>query len=143
MRLAHHLSHKYGTKAPTFLKLAAVRSIARAAIGTGEPPIRAQVVYAARNEMALTMEDVLARRIGLQLYWLAPGDSRGAGSRGAASPGIRMERGGGRSRQSSEYVEEGQPHAGVSRSGSGAIAHIGELHVSEATSDKELVLERS
>ena len=34
----------------------------------GEAPIRAQVVYAARQEMALTMEDVLARRIGLQLY---------------------------------------------------------------------------
>ena len=33
----------------------------------GEAPIRAQVVYAARNEMAVTLEDVLARRIGLQL----------------------------------------------------------------------------
>ena len=33
----------------------------------GEAPIRAQVVYAARNEMAVTVEDVLARRIGLQL----------------------------------------------------------------------------
>ena len=34
----------------------------------GEAPIRAQVLYAARKEMALTVEDVLARRIGLQMY---------------------------------------------------------------------------
>jgi glycerol-3-phosphate dehydrogenase len=34
----------------------------------GEAPIRAQVVYAVRHEMARTLEDVLARRIGLQLY---------------------------------------------------------------------------
>jgi len=33
----------------------------------GEAPIRAQVVYAARHEMAVTLEDVLARRVGLQL----------------------------------------------------------------------------
>jgi glycerol-3-phosphate dehydrogenase len=34
----------------------------------GMPQIRAQVVYAARQEMARTLEDVLARRIGLQFY---------------------------------------------------------------------------
>ena len=34
----------------------------------GEAPIRAQVAYAVRHEMAQTIEDVLARRIGLQLY---------------------------------------------------------------------------
>jgi glycerol-3-phosphate dehydrogenase len=34
----------------------------------GEAPIRAQVIYAVREEMATTMEDVIARRIGLQNY---------------------------------------------------------------------------
>jgi glycerol-3-phosphate dehydrogenase len=34
----------------------------------GYPAIRAEVIYAIRQEMAATIEDVLARRIGLQLY---------------------------------------------------------------------------
>ena len=34
----------------------------------GYPAIRAEVIYAIRKEMAATIEDVLARRIGLQLY---------------------------------------------------------------------------
>ena len=34
----------------------------------GLPHICAEVVYAIRNEMAMTIEDVLARRTGLQLY---------------------------------------------------------------------------
>lgn len=32
------------------------------------PAIRAEVTYAVRQEMAATIEDVLARRIGMQLY---------------------------------------------------------------------------
>jgi glycerol-3-phosphate dehydrogenase len=31
-------------------------------------PIQAEVVYCARKEMAVTIEDVLARRVGLQLF---------------------------------------------------------------------------
>jgi glycerol-3-phosphate dehydrogenase len=31
-------------------------------------PIQAEVVYCARTEMAITIEDILARRIGLQLF---------------------------------------------------------------------------
>jgi glycerol-3-phosphate dehydrogenase len=34
----------------------------------GLAPIRAEVVLAARNEMDATIEDVIVRRIGLQLY---------------------------------------------------------------------------
>jgi glycerol-3-phosphate dehydrogenase len=34
----------------------------------GAAVTRAQVVYAARHEMAVTVEDVLARRVGLELY---------------------------------------------------------------------------
>jgi glycerol-3-phosphate dehydrogenase len=65
---AQHLAHKYGTLAPEVLELASSdRSLALPLVGN-EAPIRAQVVYAARKEMALSIEDVLARRIGLQLY---------------------------------------------------------------------------
>jgi glycerol-3-phosphate dehydrogenase len=38
------------------------------AVVSGLPYIRAEVVYAIRNEMAQTVEDVLARRLGLQLF---------------------------------------------------------------------------
>ena len=34
----------------------------------GLPPIRAEIAWAARHEMAMTIEDVLARRIGLQFF---------------------------------------------------------------------------
>jgi glycerol-3-phosphate dehydrogenase len=34
----------------------------------GLPPICAEVVFGARDELAVSIEDVLARRIGLQLY---------------------------------------------------------------------------
>ena len=34
----------------------------------GFPALRAEVVYCAREESAQTIEDVLARRLGLQLY---------------------------------------------------------------------------
>ncbi len=34
----------------------------------GMPQIRAEVVYAAREEMAVSIADVLARRIGLEFY---------------------------------------------------------------------------
>jgi glycerol-3-phosphate dehydrogenase len=34
----------------------------------GLPHVRAEVVYAIRNEMAQTIEDILARRLGLQLF---------------------------------------------------------------------------
>ncbi len=38
----------------------------------GFPALRAEVVYCAREESAQTIEDVLARRLGLQLYdWQA------------------------------------------------------------------------
>ena len=34
----------------------------------GLAPIRAEVVFGVRDELAVTIEDILARRIGLQLY---------------------------------------------------------------------------
>jgi glycerol-3-phosphate dehydrogenase len=63
---AQHLAHKYGTAAPSVMKLAESDPSLALPLVQGQAPIRAQVVYAARNEMAITVEDVLARRIGLQ-----------------------------------------------------------------------------
>ena len=37
-------------------------------VGVGATMIQAEIVYCARQEMSLTIEDVLARRIGLQLF---------------------------------------------------------------------------
>ena len=59
---AQHLAHKYGTAAPSVLRLAESDPSLVLPLVQGEAPIRAQVVYAARNEMAVTIEDVLARR---------------------------------------------------------------------------------
>jgi glycerol-3-phosphate dehydrogenase len=64
---AQHLAHKYGTAAASVVKLAESDPSLALPLVEGEAPIRAQVVYAARHEMAVTLEDVLARRIGLQL----------------------------------------------------------------------------
>jgi glycerol-3-phosphate dehydrogenase len=69
---AHHLARKYGTRAAEVLELAADDPSLALPLLEGEAPIRAQVVFAVRKEMALTMEDVLARRIGLQMHgWRA------------------------------------------------------------------------
>jgi glycerol-3-phosphate dehydrogenase len=64
---AQHLAHKYGTAASSVMKLTESDPSLALPLVEGEAPIRAQVVYAARNEMAVTIEDVLARRVGLQL----------------------------------------------------------------------------
>jgi glycerol-3-phosphate dehydrogenase len=34
----------------------------------GLPALRAEVVFGARDELAVSIEDILARRVGLQLY---------------------------------------------------------------------------
>ena len=65
---AQHLARKYGTNAPDVLALVESDPSLALPLVEGQTPIRAQVVYAAREEMALTIEDVLARRIGLQLF---------------------------------------------------------------------------
>ena len=65
---AQHLAHKYGTLARQVLELADSDSSLALPLVEGEAPIRAQVIFAARHEMAQTIEDVLARRTGLQLF---------------------------------------------------------------------------
>jgi glycerol-3-phosphate dehydrogenase len=69
---ARHLSQKFGTNATKVLRLAQDDSALAAPIVPGFAPLRAEIAYCARNEMAITIEDVLTRRTGLQFYsWQA------------------------------------------------------------------------
>jgi glycerol-3-phosphate dehydrogenase len=65
---ALHLASKFGTAAEEVLMLGKETPALREPLLAGRPAIRAEVVYSVRHEMAATIEDVLARRIGLQLY---------------------------------------------------------------------------
>jgi glycerol-3-phosphate dehydrogenase len=65
---ALHLAHKFGTCAPQVQELAQKNADLAGPLVQGLAPIRAEVVFCARNEMAASIEDILARRIGLQLY---------------------------------------------------------------------------
>lgn len=70
--VAHHLSDKFGTAAPNILNLAKTDTSLSQRIVSDHPMIRAEVVYAVREELAATIEDVLARRLGVQFYsWRA------------------------------------------------------------------------
>jgi glycerol-3-phosphate dehydrogenase len=66
--VAHHLSAKFGTAAPNILNLAKADASLSRRIVSDHPMIGAEVVYAAREELAATVEDVLARRLGVQFY---------------------------------------------------------------------------
>ena len=69
---AKHLASKFGTNAARVLALIGTDSRLRYPIVAGFPALRAEVIYSAREEMAQTIEDVLARRLGLQMYdWRA------------------------------------------------------------------------
>lgn len=65
---AHHLAEKYGRRAPDVLALATEDPQLLEPVIPNAAPLRAQVVFSIRHEMAMTIEDVLARRIGLQYY---------------------------------------------------------------------------
>lgn len=65
---ARHLIQKFGTFAEDVLALAQRDTFLAAHLAEGMPHVRAEAVYAIRNEMAVTVEDVLARRIGLQFF---------------------------------------------------------------------------
>jgi glycerol-3-phosphate dehydrogenase len=68
---AHHLSEKFGTEANAIAVLSKEDPELRRPIVNDGAPIQAEIVYSIRNEMACTIEDVLARRIGVQFYSLA------------------------------------------------------------------------
>ena len=65
---ARHLASKFGTAAEKVLAIALADPSLMEPILEGFPAIRAEVVHAAREEFAANTEDVLARRIGLQLF---------------------------------------------------------------------------
>jgi glycerol-3-phosphate dehydrogenase len=66
--VAKHLAEKFGTEAETVLSLTKEDSGLNSVLVHEAVPIQAEVVYCARKEMAVTIEDVLARRVGLQLF---------------------------------------------------------------------------
>jgi len=65
---ARHLAGKFGTRAPRILALIREDASLAQPLLAGLPELRAEVVYSARFEMAVTIEDVLFRRTGVQLY---------------------------------------------------------------------------
>lgn len=65
---ARHLAGKFGSDAESVLAMVRESPELRSPIVPGAPPIQAEVVYCIRNEMGVTLEDVLARRIGLQSF---------------------------------------------------------------------------
>ena len=81
--VAHHLSVKFGTAASNILDLVKADESLGQRIISDHPMIGAEVVYAVREELAATIEDVLARRAGVQFYsW------RGAREAAAAAGAI-------------------------------------------------------
>ena len=65
---ARHLAGKFGTRAPRVLQLAAREPALMQPIIVGQAPLRVEIVFAIREEMAQSIEEILARRIGLQVY---------------------------------------------------------------------------
>lgn len=69
---AKHLSQKFGTNAAKVMQLAKEDANLAAPIVAGFAPLCAEIVYCARYEMAMTIEDILMRRTGLQFFsWQA------------------------------------------------------------------------
>jgi glycerol-3-phosphate dehydrogenase len=67
-KTARHLAGKFGTAAEKVLALGEDNAALMQPILEGGGAIRAEVVYSVRHEMACTVEDVLARRLGMQFY---------------------------------------------------------------------------
>jgi glycerol-3-phosphate dehydrogenase len=65
---AQHLAQKFGTRAPQVLALVRAEASLAEPLVAGLPYLSAEVSYAIQNEMAQTIEDILARRLGLQLF---------------------------------------------------------------------------
>jgi len=66
--VARHLSGKFGTRALKVLSLLRENPQWQARVSSGAPAIEAELVYSIRFEMAETIEDLLARRTGVEMY---------------------------------------------------------------------------
>jgi len=69
---ARHLARKFGTRALQVLELLRENPAWKEPIASGLPAIQAELVFCIRNEMAETIEDLLARRTGAQMYGWKP-----------------------------------------------------------------------
>lgn len=65
--ISQHLTRRYGTLARAVAELSQTDATLREPLVVGLPFLKAEVVYAARHEMACTADDVLFRRLGLGL----------------------------------------------------------------------------
>jgi len=65
---ASHLLQKFGTCASCVLDLAREDQSLLSPLVEGSPQIEAEIVYSIRKEMAISIEDVLSRRLGLQYF---------------------------------------------------------------------------
>lgn len=65
---AQHLAQKFGTNATRVLEIGREDARLLDPIVEGFSAIRAEVIYCVREELAQAIEDILARRTGLQLY---------------------------------------------------------------------------
>lgn len=65
---AHHLAAKFGTAAWKVLELTRENHDLLQPILSGGPLIQAEVIYCVREELACTLEDIVARRLGIQFY---------------------------------------------------------------------------
>jgi glycerol-3-phosphate dehydrogenase len=64
-QLAERLGRRYGTETPAIVRLAITEPALAAPVVPGYPVIRAELVYALRREMAMTLSDLLIRRTHL------------------------------------------------------------------------------
>jgi glycerol-3-phosphate dehydrogenase len=65
---ARHLAGQFGTRASMVMDLAREQPELAAPLVEALAPTRAEAVFAIRDEMAMSIEDVLSRRIGLQTH---------------------------------------------------------------------------
>ena len=65
---ARHLAGKFGTAASDVLALGAEDGSLMLPILAGGAELRCEVIHSVRNEMACTIEDMVARRLGMQFY---------------------------------------------------------------------------
>jgi glycerol-3-phosphate dehydrogenase len=65
---AKHLTGKFGTAAWNVLELTRENANLLRPVVPGSAPIQAEVVYSVREELAAEIEDVIARRTGIQFY---------------------------------------------------------------------------
>ena len=65
---AQHLTQKFGTAADEVCVIAQREPALRRRVADGFPAIEAEIAYSIRCEMAMSIEDVLARRLGFQFF---------------------------------------------------------------------------